>query len=249
MLCLYDDQARQPTEVRPSRGRELRLRVRRAPTGQARAGSQRELGDLRSFWLADLIRRLTELHRLAVTVSADTEPDDGAFAAACSALNIHPADQGEPAGPADLRVGPDQGPAGRSVSAGPVTFLDSALVVWPCDLAQRGLDPLALRLAFLRRPYAEPLDLTWGGLAQTDADLRDWRGRVADWATQPSKPLGDLGEIVAWFDDDLDTPAALAALDKLGADPQTPAGSKFETLAYLDQVLGLDLASEVGRPR
>jgi hypothetical protein len=244
MLCLYDDQARQPTEVRPARGRELRLGVRRAPAGQGN-----DLSDLRSFWLADLIRRVAELHRLAVTVWADTEPDDGAFAAACSALNIHPASEGETAGPADLRVGSDQGPAARSVSAGPVTFLDSALVVWPADLAQRGLDPLALRLAFLRRPYAEPLDLTWGGLAQTDADLRDWRGRVADWATQPSKPLGDLGEIVAWFDDDLDTPAALAALDKLGADPETPAGSKFETLAYLDQILGLDLASEVGRPR
>jgi hypothetical protein len=249
MLRLYEDQAQQATEVRPAHGRELRLGVRRAPAGQASSGGQRDLEDLRSFWLADLIRRVAGQHRLAVTVQAQGGGDDEAFAAACSALNIHPADQAGPPGLADLWIGGGPGAAGRAVLAGPVTFEDSVLVVLPADLAQRGLDPLALRLAFLERRYAQPLDLTWAGLAEADASLRDWRRQVADWATQPSKPLGDLGKIAGPFDDDLDAPAALAALRALAADPEVPPGSKFETLAYLDQVLGLDVASEVGQAR
>jgi hypothetical protein len=246
MLRLYEDQAQQATEVRPAHGRDLRLGVRRAPAG--RASSQRDLEDLRSFWLADLIRRVAEQHRLAVTVQAEADGGE-AFAAACAALNIHPADQTGPDGPVDLWIGGGEGAPGRAVLAGPVTFEESVLVVLPADLAQRGLDPLALRLAFLERRYALPLDLTWAGLATADTTLRDWRRRVADWATQPSKPLGGLAEIVGPFDDDLDAPAALAALRALATDPEVPDGSKFETLAYLDQVLGLDVASEVGRAR
>jgi hypothetical protein len=54
-------------------------------------------------------------------------------------------------------------------------------------------------------------------------------------------------EIVGGFDADLDTPATLRMLDTLGDDDAMPAGEKFETLAYLDQLLGLDVASQVGR--
>jgi cysteinyl-tRNA synthetase len=38
-------------------------------------------------------------------------------------------------------------------------------------------------------------------------------------------------------------------LRKLARDPEIPAGSKFETFAAADRVLGLDLVSLVGRPR
>jgi cysteinyl-tRNA synthetase len=55
------------------------------------------------------------------------------------------------------------------------------------------------------------------------------------------------GQIAAAFDDDLDTPAALRALHSLEQDRQIPPGSKFETFAHTDQLLGLDLAREVGR--
>ena len=49
------------------------------------------------------------------------------------------------------------------------------------------------------------------------------------------------------LDDDLDTPAALRALRELERDPAIPAGSKFETFASADRVLGLDLVREIGR--
>ena len=116
-------------------------------------------------------------------------------------------------------------------------------------LAGRGLDPLALRLAFLEHRYRSQMDLTWAALDAADRALRRWRELVADWANSPSKPMCAqvTGQIAAAFDDDLDTPAALAALRALEHDQQIPPGSKFETFAYTDQLLGLDLARDVGR--
>lgn len=117
------------------------------------------------------------------------------------------------------------------------------------DLADRGLDPLALRLALLEHPYRQPMNLTWDGLSAADRALRRWREQVAQWANSPSKPMCAevTGQIAAAFDDDLDTPAALRALRSLEDDRQIPPGSKFETFAYTDQLLGLDLAREIGR--
>jgi cysteinyl-tRNA synthetase len=49
------------------------------------------------------------------------------------------------------------------------------------------------------------------------------------------------------FDDDLDTPAALRVLRALEQDTEIPPGAKFETFVYADQLLGLDLARDIGR--
>jgi cysteinyl-tRNA synthetase len=119
------------------------------------------------------------------------------------------------------------------------------------DLVQRGLDPLAARLAFLEHRYRQQLNLTWDTLVAADATLRRWRGLVADWADQPSRPMCAeyWARVAQAFDDDLDTPAALRALRELAADGAIPAGSKFETFAAADRVLGLDLVRLVGRPR
>ena len=72
---------------------------------------------------------------------------------------------------------------------------------------------------------------------------------MADWATHPSRPLSapHAAEVTAAFDNDLFTPGALVTLRALAASPQVPPGAKFETFAHLDQLLGLDLASQVGR--
>jgi cysteinyl-tRNA synthetase len=124
-------------------------------------------------------------------------------------------------------------------------------VVLLSDLAGRGLDPLAARLAFLEHRYRQQLNLTWATLTAADGTVRRWREQVADWADEPSKPM--CAEYWARFtealDDDLDTPAALRVLRELAKDPEIPAGSKFETFASADRVLGLDLVSLVGRPR
>ena len=124
-------------------------------------------------------------------------------------------------------------------------------VVQLSDLAGRGLDPLAARLAFLDHRSRQQLNLTWDTLTAADGTLRRWRELVADWADEASKPLcADYwSAFTAALDDDLDTPAALRTLRELARDRQIPAGSKFETFAAADRVLGLDLVSLVGRPR
>jgi cysteinyl-tRNA synthetase len=129
----------------------------------------------------------------------------------------------------------------------PVAFGDDAGRL--SSLAGRGLDPLALRLALLGHRYRAELELTWDGLASAGAELARWRGQVADWARSPSRPIsaGYNREVTAAFDDDLDTPAALRALRRLADDPAVPPGSKFETFADADRLLGLDLAQDVGR--
>lgn len=122
-------------------------------------------------------------------------------------------------------------------------------VVLVADLADRGLDPLALRLAFLEHRYRQQMNLTWDTLNGADRTLRRWRELVAEWASSPSKPVHApvAAQIAGAFDDDLDTPAALRSLRLLEKDRDVPPGSKFESFAHADQLLGLDLARDVGR--
>ena len=122
-------------------------------------------------------------------------------------------------------------------------------VVLLADLTARGLDPLALRFAFLDHRYRQQLNLTWAVLEAADRTVRRWRERVAEWARSPSKPM--CAEYVSnfneAFDDDLDTPAALRVLRNLEKDSEIPPGAKFETFAHADHLLGLDLARDIGR--
>jgi cysteinyl-tRNA synthetase len=122
-------------------------------------------------------------------------------------------------------------------------------VVLLADLAGRGLDPLALRLAFLEQRYRQQMNLTWDSLASANRTVRRWRERVADWAHAPSQAMCAeyVQRFTAAFDDDLDTPAAIRVLRALEKDSDIPPGSKFETFAHADRLLGLDLARDIGR--
>jgi cysteinyl-tRNA synthetase len=93
------------------------------------------------------------------------------------------------------------------------------------------------------------MNLTWDTLTAADRTLRRWRELVAEWACSPSKPVHGpvAAQIAAAFDDDLDTPAALRSLRQLEKDRNVPPGSKFESFAHADQLLGLDLARDIGR--
>jgi hypothetical protein len=258
---LYDARASQMAEIDPGPGRLLRIYAR---------GPAAHATELRSLLVADLIRRNAE-HRHNVSVlGCLVGPDDDAFRAEATALNLRAAEQTVPAaeaiGPAIGAIAPgeiiiDAGEAGRHlVRAGQVLFgggetagsvPDAAPAARPSDLAARGLDPLALRLALLGHRHAEPVTLTWDALAEADQTLQRWRGLVAEWAESPSKPMCAevTAQVGAAFDDDLDTPAALRALDRLAQDPGIPPGSKFESFVHADQLLALDLPREIGRPR
>jgi cysteinyl-tRNA synthetase len=53
-------------------------------------------------------------------------------------------------------------------------------------------------------------------------------------------------DVLDAFSDDLDTPRALQVL-RAFEKSDAPDGSKFETFAWADRLLGLDLARDVGR--
>jgi cysteinyl-tRNA synthetase len=266
MLRLYDQAAGQAETIRPARRGELRTYTLGPAEGEPVRPS-----DLRRYLLSDLIRRVAERHRLQVTAwhnvvdgPGGTQAERGgdqitgqragqALRAACDALNIYPAEFSAHAPSPDIVIGPPGGagasPQSHRVSPAGVLFSDDPADVGVADLVARGFDPLALRLAFLQRHYRQPITLGWDAIAAADESLRWWRKRVADGARSPSKPIctQQVRQITAALDDDLDTPAALTTLGALAGDGTIPPGARFETFAYLDRLVGLDLASEVGR--
>ncbi|MCU1621902.1 MAG: Cysteine--tRNA ligase [Frankiales bacterium] len=122
-------------------------------------------------------------------------------------------------------------------------------VVLVSDVVDRGYDPLALRLAFLGTRYRQQANLSWAEIAGAHKTLSRWRASVAGWAEEPSKPMcAEVQQgILDAFSDDLDTPRALQVLRAFEKDESMPAGCKFETFAWADRLLGLDLARDVGR--
>jgi len=109
-------------------------------------------------------------------------------------------------------------------------------------------DPAVLRLELLSRRYADPVVLRAGAGAGAEEALRRWRARMSDWARSPSRPIPPQirQRAEANFADDLDTPSVLQLLGEIEADENLPNGAKFETFAYLDRVLALELAREIG---
>jgi cysteinyl-tRNA synthetase len=273
---LYDSRRRLAAQVRPAASGLLRL-----ATWAPRLDRPAQLGELRACLVSDLIRRNAERHQLTVvscqniTGTGEQAERLDAFLADCAALNVAPPDHPHSPDTAGSAMPPDppgmvsdiliggadlgfpqreQATASHLVRTGQVLFDGRELTgnaVRLGALADRGLDPLAFRLACLERHYRQRLDLTWQALTAADLMLRRWRDRVAGWAAWPSRPMcaGYSADIAAAFDADLDTPAAVRALRALERDEQIPPGSKFETFAHTDQVLALDLASQVGRPR
>lgn len=275
MFRIYDTRTGQVEEVSLEPGSVLRVYAR----GPARSRPA-HFGELRSLLVADLIRRNAE-HRHGLTVVAclvvPGAGDDESPAGDATALNIRAAERTmpapEPTGTgvgavspveiileARLRPATDQATVRRTVGVGPVMFTGRDARGWApheepvadlSALADRGLDPLAVRLAFMSHHHGERADLTWDVLADADQTLRRWRELVAEWAESPSRPMCAevTAEVAAAFDGDLDTPAALRALRGLEQDPQIPPGSKFESFLHADQLLALDLPREIGRPR
>jgi cysteinyl-tRNA synthetase len=122
-------------------------------------------------------------------------------------------------------------------------------VVLVSDLVERGHDPLALRLAFLSSRYRQQANLSWDAIAAADKTLSRWRSLVAAWAEERSAPIARpyRAEVMAAFDDDLDTPRALQVLRRLEKDEAVAPGSRFETFAWADQLFGLELTRTVGQ--
>lgn len=254
--------------MRPAHRGEFRVLVAARRTG---------LGQVRAYLAADIIRRLSERFRLAPSVIdlAPDGADD--LSALCAELNIHPprdtlttpvtADHLAGLFPDGIReplfdVGVRAEPAEPAVARLASYWISVAgLGDRTQEAADRPLrerlgvarEPLSVRIKLMRHGYGEAVgnggNLDGADLAGEAVTLARWRELVARWARSPSGPMSRryADAITAAFAGDLDTAAALRALDALAADPGEPDGVKFETFAAADMLLGLDLARQVGR--
>ncbi|MFF6780713.1 hypothetical protein [Streptomyces sp. NPDC012510] len=123
--------------------------------------------------------------------------------------------------------------------------VEVAPVVGPEESAASGA---SLRLALLTRPRRTPVNLDAAALAEAVDALDHWRKAVAAWATKPSRPVPDDARqaLRAAWEDDLDVVAVLGVLRDVEKAEEVPDGARFETYAYADRLLGLELTREIG---
>ncbi len=119
-----------------------------------------------------------------------------------------------------------------SKSAGNVLLLQ--------DVIDRGLDPLAARLAFLENRYRSQMDLTWASLEAAHLTLRRWR-TLAQAGQNDGEVIADEDLLAAIYAD-LDTPRALQRLRAIEKNSDLTPAQKAEIFRFADQLLGLDLS-------
>ena len=106
-------------------------------------------------------------------------------------------------------------------------------------LRAAGIDPMAIRLALLDGHYRADREWTGGRLPAAEARLARWRAAVARKAGPAGLPV--LEQVRASLADDLDTVAAMAALDSWAADTGSDADAPELVGALVDALLGVRL--------
>jgi hypothetical protein len=210
-----------------------------------------DLTGLRVLLIADVMARAAELRGGQVFVSWTSASEQAGWENAAAVLNIHPpASQAGSA--ADIHVVSGPGDTEDEIAVGkaalPEAALPEAALPESGGPADAGHDPLAIRLALLARPYAEPAELTEEALADARAMLARWRRLVGQWAESPSRPVpGQVMTELRAATDQLDTAAVVTMLSALADQDDVPAGARFETFLFADRVLALDLPSGIGQ--
>lgn len=239
MLRITDARTGELVDAAPAR-RGL-TRVEAHPRGLDPTG-------LRVLLAADLLVRALELGGTPVWALLAAERQPAELRAAADALGIRPFEDDEgAAGLGEAQVlhvveEPGAGPDGVRVAVAPVT--------WSAPGVPDEADQAALRLALLTHPRSAPVVIDADALARAGDTLARWRSAVADWARGPSRPVPDAvrAELRAAWEEDLDTAGVLGALRAVENDPELADGARFETYAYADRLLGLDLARDLGHP-
>jgi L-cysteine:1D-myo-inositol 2-amino-2-deoxy-alpha-D-glucopyranoside ligase len=105
-------------------------------------------------------------------------------------------------------------------------------------LRETGRDPMAIRLALLAHHYRSDWEWTDAEIITAEQRLAAWRAAVAHQQTAPAAELVD--RLRAALADDLDAPAALAAMDQwAGSDGEHADGAVVRDA--VDALLGVDL--------
>ncbi|OIJ85992.1 hypothetical protein BIV25_42400 [Streptomyces sp. MUSC 14] len=245
MLRILDDRTGEPVPAAPARRGLTRIEA---------YASGLDPTALRVVLTADLLVRALELGGTPVWTILTSPHQHAELRAAATALAIRPFEDGR-----DLASGLGASQAihvtadpTATVGEGPVMRV--APVHWQTDgqghpaLPALLEDPEAVRLALLSVPRGEPVRLDAAVLDAAAGRLAQWRRAVAGWARRPSRPVPEAvrGRLRSAWEDDLDLPGVLDVLRDVARDPDLPDGARFETFAYVDRLLALDLARDLG---
>ncbi|MEH0542687.1 hypothetical protein QA802_06230 [Streptomyces sp. B21-105] len=183
----------------------------------------------------------TAVAQVLHVVGADGPATDGVRVAVAPAEGAVPHWRAVP----DWRATADA--RGEPAAGAPVSDLAPAPDLAPA----RDLEPAVLRLALLAVERTEPLRLDTAALDAARDTLARWRRAVAGWARRPSRPVPDevRARLRAAWENDLNVPEVLRVLRWTeDAGPELADGARFETYAYADRLLGLELTRDVGAP-
>ncbi|MFJ9247524.1 hypothetical protein [Streptomyces sp. NPDC101776] len=262
VLRIIDARTGEPVEAAPARRGLTRVEAHASGLGPT---------TLRVLLVSDLLVRALELGGTPVWSLLTGEHEQAELRAAARALGIRPFEDGADLGPGLgeaqvlhvaaevaetsggvlVAVAPADSPATASTTptetvATPASTTSTETVTTTAapDLS----DPGALRLALLSHPRDQPLRLDAAALDEARETLAHWRGSVAGWARRPSRPVPDEVRVelrTAW-EDDLNVPEVLRVLRRVETWPDLPDGARFETYAYADRLLGLELTRDIG---
>ena len=123
--------------------------------------------------------------------------------------------------------------------------------IYISEIAQKGIDPLALRYLFLQAHYRTPLSFTWDAL-RASAEARK---RFARIATEVRRESGEKTEdseerdrMISHMRDDLGSPQALAILATALREDELSPEQKWGLILTADELLGLSLAEGTDEP-
>lgn len=243
MLRIIDARTGEPTDA--ARARRSLVRVHARACGHDTTG-------LRVLLVADVLVRALELGGTPVWATLSCSADPAELRAGAATLGIRPFEEHREAGtgPSAAQtihvLGPDCDTMDHGTTEGAATG-GVRVEVAPVESGHGPVDPSVLRLALLAHRRDEPVRLDADALADAEDTLARWRGAVAGWATRPSRPVPEdvRQRLRAAWEDDLDVPGVLHVLRWVETS-DVPEGARFETYAYADRLLGLELTREIG---
>ncbi|MEU9842752.1 cysteine--1-D-myo-inosityl 2-amino-2-deoxy-alpha-D-glucopyranoside ligase [Actinomadura sp. NPDC048032] len=112
-------------------------------------------------------------------------------------------------------------------------------LVFVSKLRESGADPMAIRAALLAHHYRSDWEWTADALDEAAARLGRWRAAAARPSGPPAAPLA--AAVREGLADDLDTPAALAAVDAWASADGDDEAAPAQAAAVVDALLGIAL--------